>query len=81
VGCHRNRSGFKNLRKTPEAEVQLARQRFRVAVRELLGAERDEVWRDVVVARAPFFAGYSVKGQRTIPLALLTPLGGQPVAD
>ncbi|HEV7172091.1 nitroreductase/quinone reductase family protein [Pedococcus sp.] len=67
---------FKNLRKAPAAEVQLGRRRFRVGVRELLGTERDEVWRDVVVARAPFFADYSTKGHRTIPLALLTPLAG-----
>lgn len=66
---------FKNLRKAPTADVQLARQHFRVSVRELLGAERDEVWRDVVVARAAFFADYTTKGRRTIPLALLTPLG------
>ena len=72
---------FKNLRKTPAAEVQLGREHFRVGVRELLDTERDEVWRAVVVARAPFFADYSIKGRRTIPLALLTPLRGQPVAD
>lgn len=66
---------FKNLRKAPAAEVQLARERFGASVRELHGAERDEVWRDVVVARAPFFADYATKGQRAIPLALLTRLG------
>lgn len=65
---------FKNLRSTPGAEVQMGRRQFRVGVRELLGTERDEVWHDVVVARAPFFADYSTKGHRTIPLALLTPL-------
>ena len=75
-GMPREPQWFKNLRRSPAAEVQLGRQRSRVGVRELLGTERDEVWRDVVVARAPFFADYSTKGHRTIPLALLTPLDG-----
>ena len=45
-------------------------------VRELRGPERDTVWRDVVLARAPSFGAYQDKTPRTIPLALLIPIGG-----
>jgi hypothetical protein len=36
------------------------------------GAERDELWQEVVLARAPFFAKYEDKSGRMIPLAVLT---------
>ena len=64
---------FRNLRKAPTATVQIGRQLTTADVRLLQGQERDEVWRDVVLARAPFFADYEVKGNRTLPLAMLTP--------
>jgi hypothetical protein len=44
-----------------------------VTVRELKGAERAQVWRDVVIARAPAFARYPQKTGHDVSLALLTP--------
>lgn len=35
-------------------------------------AERDELWQEVVLAQAPFFAKYEENSGRTIPVALLT---------
>jgi deazaflavin-dependent oxidoreductase (nitroreductase family) len=67
---------FKNLRKAPQAQVQVGREVFKVDVRELQGEERDTVWSEVVLAQAPFFAGYEDKGHRTMPIALLTPVSG-----
>ena len=39
----------------------------------LEGAERDRVWREVVLARAPGVARYERKAGRVIPVALLRP--------
>lgn len=41
----------------------------------LTGEERDRVWREVVLARRPVFDRYVAKSGRTMPLALLTPVG------
>jgi hypothetical protein len=43
-------------------------------VEELTGAERDRVWRDVVLAQAPGVARYERKAGRVIPVARLTPV-------
>ena len=44
-----------------------------VVAHELTGAERDRVWRDVVLARAPGVARYALKAGRVIPVAYLRP--------
>ena len=41
----------------------------------LVGPERDRVWREVVLARVPEVAKYERKAGRTIPVALLRPVG------
>ncbi|HEX5429408.1 MAG TPA: nitroreductase/quinone reductase family protein [Pedococcus sp.] len=64
---------FRNLRRAGTAEVEVGRDRHAVTVRELKGAERAQVWRDLVTARVPAFARYPEKAGRDIPLALLTP--------
>jgi hypothetical protein len=51
----------------------VGRDRRTVTVRELKGAQRAQVWRDVVIARAPAFARYPEKAGRDVSLALLTP--------
>ncbi len=43
---------------------------------EVLGpeaADRDLLWQNVVLERAPFFAKYEEKAGRTIPIAVLNP--------
>jgi deazaflavin-dependent oxidoreductase (nitroreductase family) len=62
---------FRNLRVTDRAEVQIGRTRTPVVSRVAEGAERDELWQEVVLARAPFFAKYEEKSGRTIPVATL----------
>ncbi len=66
---------FRNTRKTDRAEVQVGTQAFPVAVRILTGPERDAAFRDVVLAQVPRFGTYEGKSGRTMPLAVLTPLG------
>lgn len=64
---------FRNLRAAGRIGVQIGRDEFQAQVAVLDDAERDRVWRDVVVARAPFFADYQAKaGERVIPVARLT---------
>ncbi|MBL0888507.1 nitroreductase family deazaflavin-dependent oxidoreductase [Myceligenerans sp. I2] len=64
---------FRNLRAARRAEVQLRSRHLRVRPRELLGAERDAMWNDVIVAQAPEVARYARQAGRTIPVAILRP--------
>lgn len=66
---------IRNLAAAGRAEVQVGEQRFGVDVRLAEGTERDSLWREVVVDRAPSFAKYEEKSGRSIPIALLTPRG------
>lgn len=63
---------FRNVRVATEVTVETGSSRSTASVRVLAGEERDRAW-EWVVNRAPFFTGYQVKGQRLIPLAVLTP--------
>lgn len=64
---------FRNLRAVPTAQVQVMSRRLRVRRRELTGPERDVMWREVILARAPEVARYVRRAGRTIPVAVLTP--------
>lgn len=67
---------FRNLRKVEVADVQVMARHLRVRPRELVGAEREAMWNDVVVAQAPNVAKYARKAGRTIPVAVLQPTEG-----
>ena len=60
-GSKQDPEWFRNLRKATVADV-------------LVGAERDAIWRDLVLARAPEVAKYARRAARTIPVAVLAPL-------
>jgi deazaflavin-dependent oxidoreductase (nitroreductase family) len=67
---------FRNLRKAATASIEVgSTPRRNVGVRILRAEERDRVWNDVVLASVPAFAKYETKSGRTMPLALLTPVG------
>ena len=72
-GAPRDPDWFRNLRHTTRARVEIGRDEQEVDVEELTGQERDRVWRDVVLARAPGVARYERKAGRVIPVARLTP--------
>ena len=72
-GAPRDPDWFRNLRHTARARVEIGRDEQEVDVEELTGSERDRVWRDVVLARAPGVARYERKAGRVIPVARLTP--------
>ena len=64
---------FKNLRHAGRATLQDGGEVREVVAAEITGAERDEVWRAVVLAALPSVERYARKAGRTIPVARLTP--------
>lgn len=72
-GAPRDPQWFSNLRHAAWAHIQIRSRQTNVSVRIADAAERDTLWRDVVVARAPSFGSYEKKTSRTIPIAVLTP--------
>ncbi|SDP48239.1 deazaflavin-dependent oxidoreductase, nitroreductase family [Pedococcus dokdonensis] len=66
---------FRNLRAAGETELRVPGHGGRALARELVGAERDRVWDEVVLAALPGVARYARKAGRPIPVALLTPVG------
>lgn len=73
AGAPHDPDWFRNLRASEEADVQVRDRHVHVHRRELVGEERDDAWRDVVLARAPEVERYERKAGRTIPVAVLTP--------
>ncbi len=55
------------------AEVQLKDRQVAVGVRVTDGAEREHLWRDVVLVQAPWRAKFAQRSGRVIPVAVLTP--------
>lgn len=73
-GARQDPDWFQNLRAAGRGTVQRGTQVAEMAARELLGVERDEVWEQVILVRAPGVARYAKKAGRTIPVAELTPV-------
>jgi deazaflavin-dependent oxidoreductase (nitroreductase family) len=65
---------FRNLRAATTAEVQVRDRSFLARPRELVGAERDATWTEVVLAQAPEVEKYARRAGRTIPVAVLVPM-------
>ena len=64
---------FRNLRRSDRSVVEIGTSSTPVTPEVLVGAERDRVWRDVVLAAAPGVAKYEAKAGRIIPVAVLRP--------
>jgi deazaflavin-dependent oxidoreductase (nitroreductase family) len=67
---------FRNLRQASLAHVEIGTTTRTVTPRVMSGSDRDQVWRDVVLAQVPGVAKYEAKARRTIPVAHLTPVAG-----
>src|SRR4051794_16330012 len=65
---------FQNLRRVDEADIQVRADHRRVKVRLLDGAERDEVWKNLILSEAPEVEKYERRAGRTIPGAKLEPV-------
>ena len=74
-GARSDPDWFRNLRRTGLAGVQIGSRQLECRPRELLGLERDTVWNDVVLARVPAVAKLARRAGRTIPVAVLEPVG------
>ena len=70
-GSRRDPDWFQNLRQVPTAQVQVREREFTVSPRELHGEEREAMWRDTILAKAPEVSKYAQKAGRTIPVAVL----------
>ena len=70
---------FRNLRKAKVADVQVRSKGLQVRPRELVGGERDAMWKDVVLTQAPEIAKYAGRAGRTIPVAVLEPVEGETI--
>jgi deazaflavin-dependent oxidoreductase (nitroreductase family) len=73
-GSRRDPDWFENLRQVTVAQVQVRERHLEARVRELLGDERDAMWRDTILAEAPGVGRYARKAGRTIPVAVLEPV-------
>jgi len=62
-----------NLGAAGKAHITVLEDQYDVDARIAHTVERDELWEEVVLAQASFFAKYEEKSGRTIPIALLTP--------
>jgi F420H(2)-dependent quinone reductase len=71
-GGKANPQWIHNLVAARKAHVTVFEDQYEVDARIAHNAERDELWEEVVLAQAPFFAKYQEKSGRTIPIALLT---------
>jgi deazaflavin-dependent oxidoreductase (nitroreductase family) len=75
AGSPQDPDWFRNLRAANLAEVQVRARKLQVRPRELVDGERDAVWHDVVLVRAPEVMKYARRAGRTIPVAILEPVG------
>jgi deazaflavin-dependent oxidoreductase (nitroreductase family) len=73
-GAPRDPDWFRNLRHTPRARIEIRTDAQDVEAEELGGAERERIWREVVLAQAPGVARYEKKAGRVIPVAMLRPV-------
>jgi F420H(2)-dependent quinone reductase len=62
-----------NLEQTPEASVELGRERLAVRSRQATGDERARLWA-AITARFPAYGRYERKTTRPIPVVILEPL-------
>ena len=73
-GSKQDPQWIRNLRAASRAHVELGPRHLDVDVHVASGAERDRLWREIVLAREPSFAAYEDKSGRVIPVAVLTPV-------
>ena len=62
-----------NLQRTPEAQVQVGRQRMRVRAGQAKQAEAQQLWARFI-ARYPVYATYAERTTRPLPVIILQPI-------
>ena len=65
---------YLNLKKDPNAEIQVAREHYRVRARDAVSPEREKLW-DVMLKIFPPYANYAATAEgREIPVVVLEPV-------
>ena len=72
LGSPHHPAWYRNLAKTPEAEILERGRHIPVRARVAEGEERQRLW-DEVVARVPDYAEYASRTERRIPVVVLEP--------
>jgi F420H(2)-dependent quinone reductase len=71
-GSPRHPAWWHNLRSTPQASVEVGRNKFAVTAAEVGGEERERLWRGMADMYSGY-DGYARKTDRTIPVVVLSP--------
>jgi F420H(2)-dependent quinone reductase len=71
-GMKANPQWIRNLKAAGLGHIQIGTERSTVHARVTESSERDALWEQVILVRAPFFATYQEKSGRVIPVAVLT---------
>lgn len=72
LGEPRNPAWLLNLRTDADADVLVGSRRLPVRAREAAGAEREQLWSEVI-SKAPDYAEYQSRTERKIPIVVLDP--------
>ncbi|MBA3533647.1 MAG: nitroreductase family deazaflavin-dependent oxidoreductase [Ardenticatenales bacterium] len=73
-GQARHPAWYFNLRQTPNATVEIGREKLAVRAQEAMGSERERLWA-LVTSRAPAYEQYREATTRQIPLMVLQSQG------
>jgi len=65
-------SWWKNLKKTPEASVQVKGEKMKVEAKKATLEEKERLW-PLLLKMYPTYAKYQEKTKRVIPVVILTP--------
>lgn len=65
---------FRNIRVANRVQIEIRDSHYDVDTLVPEGADRDRLWQDIVLTRAPFFTKYEKKAGRIIPVVVLSPL-------
>ncbi len=76
-GRERDPSWWMNLRQTPEAEIRIKGDEFRVRTERASDEEKLRLW-PMLTKMYPTYHDYQRKTKREIPVVLLTPLNDSP---
>jgi deazaflavin-dependent oxidoreductase (nitroreductase family) len=73
-GAPNHPAWFHNLKANPKLDVEVGTETYPVVAEEITGAERDDLWKQIV-AKSPGFGEYQRNTDRVIPLLRLTRVG------
>jgi deazaflavin-dependent oxidoreductase (nitroreductase family) len=71
-GAPQNPAWYHNVKAHPDVQIEVGTDTLDVTATELSGEERDRIYQ-AMAARAPQFAEYEQKTERTIPVVALVP--------